>query len=366
LAGTVSVANEERDAIAVGFIPDYWMTESVYPKSGLMTDIAANLRRHRFGGPGMATARAMMHLTFRYTAVNIQDHDLDVATTPVLALASAKHMDPALQQKLVNWLHSGGRLFLHGEVPSADMLGEPCTILIDALGLTPAGVRWADHRYFLSVNADGWAAPRPELRAGFAQTFKPLPEGTIFRVYGTDEACGFDIRVGKGRVIVVTAEIPTDLDFFRKAFAELGAEPGLTHDHPMNGIFLSSVMTPDGDRFIHALNFDGVDKAIHVLDGGEALFEGRAIMLRRRDGVMLPINLNLGEARIAWSTAEIVELRPDGITVRLTGDQDSVSVVTERGIVPSTDHEVVRGGDSIVINSRLRGTGEELLKIDWT
>nr|MBA3274296.1 beta-galactosidase [Chloroflexia bacterium] len=140
LGPAVAMATEERDRIAVGFIPDYWMTESVYPGNGAMGEIAENLRRHRFGGPGGVTVRAMMHLTFRYTAVNIQDGPLDVAATPLLALASARYMDGAVQRKLVNWLQAGGRLFLHGEVPLFDMTGESCTILMDALGLHHVGL----------------------------------------------------------------------------------------------------------------------------------------------------------------------------------------------------------------------------------
>ncbi|MDQ3656683.1 MAG: hypothetical protein M3457_16615 [Chloroflexota bacterium] len=365
LGPAIATTTEEGDRIAVSFIPDYWMTESVYRGNDAMGEIADNLKRHRFGGPGGVMARAMMHLTFRYTAIDIQDGPLDVAATPVLALASARYMDGKVQRKLVDWLQAGGQLFLHGEVPLCDMTGDPCVVLMDELGLRHIGLRWADHRYFLSVNADGWAAPRPELRAGFAQTFTPLDGGTLFRVYGTDEACAFDIPVGAGRAIVVAAEIPADLAFFRQAFARLGAEPGLAHDHPLNGIFLTSAATPGGDRFVHALNLDGVDKPVKLFDGGEPLFEGRSIMLRRRDGVMLPIDLDLGDVRVAWSTAEIVERRTDGITLRLTGDHDAVSLATTRTVVASAYHEAILREGSVLVTSRIRGTGEELLRIDW-
>ncbi len=361
----VGAANEERDGVEVGFIPDYWMTESVYRGNEVMGEIVDNLKRHRFGGPGGIMARAMMHLRYRYTALDIQNRSLDVASTPVLALASARYMAEAVQRKLVDWLQAGGRLFLHGEVPLFDLTGQPCTVLMDTLGLDHIGIRWADHRYFLSVNADGWAAPRPELRAGFAQTFAPREEGTLFRVYGVDEACAFDVRVGAGRAIVVAAEIPADLGFFREAFAQLGVEPGLTHDHPLNGIFLSSAATPDGARFVHALNLDGMDKALKMFDNGEPLFEGRSVMLRRRDAVMLPIDLDLGDVRVAWSTAEIVERRPDGITIRLTGDHDAISLVTKRTVVASPDYEAILREGGVLVTSRIRGTGEELLRIDW-
>jgi beta-galactosidase len=365
LASQVGTANEDRDNLAIGFIPDYWMTESVYRGNPAMPEIVANLQRHRFGGPGKALIRALMHLTYRYSGVNIQDQSLDGNEVPVLALASARYMDADLQQRIVTWLESGGQLLLHGEVPLFDMTGAPCTTLMDALGLQHIGVRWADHRYFLSVNADGWAAPRPELRAGFAQTFAPLPQGTLFRVYDVDEACAFDIAVGNGRAIVVSAEIPADLDFFGKALAKLGATPGLTHDHPMNGIFMTSATSPDGARFIHALNLDGVDKSIQIMENGTTLFKGRTVTLPRRDGVMLPLDLPLDDVHIAWSTAEIIGHHPGGIDVRLTGDQNALCLVTGRHIAASPAYNLeVRDGRALV-TSRHRGTGEEVMSISW-
>lgn len=365
LASHVAEANEERDRLAVGFIPDYWMTESVYRGNRVMGEIVENLARHRFGGPGKIMARAMMHLTYRYGAVDIQNRPLDVALTPVLALASARYMSADVQGKLVAWLEAGGQLFLHGEVPLHDMTGRACTVLLDALGLRHVGLREADHRYFLSVEADGWAAPRPELRAGFAQTFAPMG-GALFRVYGTDEACAFDIPVGAGRAIVVAAAIPADLSFFREAFDRLGAAPGLTHDHPLHGIFLTSARAAAGARFIHALNLDGLDKTVTIRDNGHPLFDGRPVTLRRRDGVMLPIDLDLGDVEVAWSTAEIIGLQSGGLTMRPTGDSDVILLRTDREIVPSAAYTVERRGDGVLVTARKRGDGEDFLAIAWT
>jgi len=366
LADKIAIADEERDNVSVGFIPDYWMTESVYPNSAIMREIADDLRRVRFGGPGAGLARAMMHLTFRYGALDIQDGDLDVATTPVLALASARYMAEAIQRKLVTYLKHGGQLFLYGEVPMFDMIGQPCRILLHALDLKPIGMRWSDHRYFLSLTADGWAAPRPELRAGYAQTFATDGGGVLFRVYGVEEACGFDLDVGKGRAIVISGEIPTDLSFFSRAFAELGATPGLTHDEPRHGIFMSSARTPNGERFIHALNLDGFDKPVHLIDSGEPLFEGRTVMLRRRDGVMLPVGLDLGDTRVTWSTVEIAERQEDGITVRLTGGEDAILVDTPRIVQPGEGYEITERDDGVLVTFTTRGTGEELVTIRWS
>ncbi len=78
---------------------------------------------------------------------------------------------------------------------------------------------------------------------------------------------------------------------------------------------------------------------------------GRSITLGRRDGVMLPIDLDLGDVRVTWSTAEIVERRTDGITIRLTGDHDAISLVTKHTIVASPDHEAILREGGVLVTS---------------
>ncbi|HEU0163429.1 MAG TPA: hypothetical protein VFQ54_00210, partial [Thermomicrobiales bacterium] len=305
-------------------------------------------------------------LTYRYTAVDIQNRELDPSGTPVLLLASALYMAAEVQAKLVDYLRAGGRLYLQGELPRFDMLGGECRLLLDALELEPVSERFSDHRTFLSVEAGGWAAPLPELRIGYAQTFQPGP-GTVLQLYATEEAVGFDVAVGGGRAIVVTCDLPPDLDFHHRAFGQLGMSPSLTHDHPERNIFLTSTRNERGERFIHALNLDGFDKSIHLEEAGEPLLGGREVMLRARDGVMLPLDLDLGEGvRLIWSTAEVVRRRENGFTVRLTGESDELAlkVGEELDVVADDTTEIVRDG-SVAYVRILGCSAGEFIDIDW-
>jgi len=366
----IATMDEERDALAMGFIPDYFMTESIYRGNPVMATIAENLRATRFGGPGQAMIRALQQLTFRYTAVDIQNRALAVKDVPVLALASARYMAREVQQKLVAYLQEGGKVFLHGDVPLYDMTGIECRVLLDALGLEPIGQRVSTSSYFLSVIADGWASPRPELRVGTAQTFRPLESGTLFRVYGADEAVGFDVTVGNrlGRAIVISCELPPDLDFFGKAFVMLGVCPGLVHDSDERNIFLTSTRNDAGERFVHALNLDGYDKTMRIAEGPTQLFGGRSVTLRARDGVLLPVDLDLGEGvRLLWSTAEIAARHPDGITLRLTGDVDELALElpATTTIVLDSSFSVATSVEQTHIRMNLHGYGRERVTIRW-
>jgi beta-galactosidase len=344
VADQLAVAREERDGVTLGFIPDYFMTECVHPGSGAMRAFAENLATSRFGGPGQALARAMLWAGFRFGCIDLQGAALDPATTPVLALGSARSMDGDLQARLVAYLERGGRLVLVGEVPLADMEGAPCLTLAERFGLRHLGERRSSPRYHLSLVAGGWAAPRAELRAGWAQVFEPPAEGVLLRVYGSDEACGFDLQVGDGRAILVTGEVPCDVALFRTAFARLGAVPALSHGCPDLGIFMTSSVTPGGERFVHLLNLDGFDKTVRLTDGGRELFPGRELILRRRDGLMLPFGVSVGPARIVHATAEIAGVGDAAITFRLTQPADAIALESDRPIAPSDDYVLAGEG----------------------
>jgi beta-galactosidase len=345
VADKLAVMNEERDRVSFAFIPDYFMTEYRYPGSGIMKEIYGNIEANRAYWSWETMARAMLLAGYRFGAVDIQNNPLRSDEVPVLALLSAKYMDGQVQRKLADYLEAGGNVLLYGEVPLYDMEGRPCTVLADALDLRFVQEHREAPRYYPSVLAEGWAAPRPEVRTSFAQTFEPGERAEpIFRLYGSGQACGFDIAVGQGRAIVLTARYRTDIALFRSALERLGAVPGLTHDCPHHGIFMTSTRSAAGERFLHLLNLDGFDKTFRLYEAGEPLFDGRELTLGSKDGVMLPLNVTVNGVRIVCSTAEIMGIAPDAITFRLTQPQDWIDVETSREIVPGEDYRVEKMG----------------------
>lgn len=361
VAGMLAVSAEERDGVAIGFIPDYWMTEGVYPGSGRTREIVSNLEANRFGGPGKTAARVALLLGLRYGAVDVQNRALDPGETPALIVASALYMDAGVQGRLADYLTAGGNLLLVGEVPEADLEGEACTVLRDRLGLTQIGRRRSSHAYFPAVTAEGWARPLEEMRVGFAQTFGAGAAGeALLRLYGTDEGCGFDIAVGAGRAVVLTANLEIDYGFWRKVFGRLGVEPALAHGCPEHGIFMTTTRTPEGERFLHLLNLDGFVKVVRPTERGVALFGGRPVRLGAKAGVMLPLGVRVGPALVVWATTEIVGCDAGSITFRVTQPEEVVVIEGEGGVVESGDYSVrVDRGVTTVTSRRFGGWDEE-------
>ena len=365
VADKLAAMDEEHDPVAFAFVPDYYMTESRYPGSGRMAEIVGNLEANRGPGAWEIVARAMLLASYRFGAVNIQDRPLHPETTPVLVLPAARYMAPALQQKIVDYLGAGGGVLLYGEVPLFDMEGHPCPILAEALGLQPVGSREASSFYYLSLAAAGWIAPHAEVRTHYAQGWEPARGDVLLRVVGTGEACGFDIPVGHGRAIVFTASYPCDIALFRTVLEKLGARAALSHDCAADGIFLTTVASPAGERFLHILNLDNFDKTIHLAEHGQALLAGRALLLRNREGLLLPLGVAFGAVRIVYSTAEITGVAENALEFRLTQPEDTIAVETDRPILPSADYTLTQQGAQTLITSRKHAALDDRLTVSW-
>jgi beta-galactosidase len=352
VADKLAVMQEEHDPVAFAFIPDYYMTESRYPSSSKMNEIVRNLEADRGIDAWETLARGMLLGCYRFGALDVQNRPLDPGITPVLVLPSAKYMDGALQRKLVSYLQAGGKVLLYGDVPLFDLEGKQANVLADALGLRPVGSRHSSGQYFLSLRAEGWIAPRAEVRTHYVQFCEASRGVVLLRVVGTGEACGFEIEVGQGRAIVISASYPCDIHLFRALLERLGAHAGLRHDYEDNAIFMTSTSSEAGERFLHILNLDGFDKEIHITEHGQALFGGRSLLLRNREGLMLPLNLSIDGTRIAYSTAEIARREEGAIEFRLTQPQDVIAIAGPRVVAASPDYDVEKRGDLQLVTSR--------------
>ena len=333
VAPKLATMDEEHDGLAMGFVPDYYLTESVYPTSTVLKEIVDNLGRYRFGGPGQVMARTLLLGGYRYGAIDLQNATLDPATTPVLALASARYMDGPVQEAVTQYVIAGGRLLLCGEVPAYDLLGRPCTMLQEALGLRPRGFRSGDHRFFLSVTARGWAAPRPEVAVSYAQLFDAPDDNVLLYECDSGVGCGFDIALGAGRAVVVTTSYPgNDVAFYRGAVERLGCTPALTHDAHHPSLLVTSTANDRGERFVHAMNLNGYDSTFGLADHGTPLFGGHRLALRGRRGLMLPLDLQLDGATLAYATGEIAAMEGDSVTFASCQHDLVAAFATERKV----------------------------------
>ena len=104
---------------------------------------------------------------------------------------------------------------------------------------------------------------------------------------------------------------------------------------------------------------DAFDKAIHLTEDGVPLLEGRALVLRAREGIMLPLDLTTGDVRIVYATAEVTRIADGALDFRLTQPQDVIVLETNRRVLASDAYTVDRRAASTIVGPpprpRLRG-----------
>ena len=362
LSEKLSTMKEEHDNLALAFIPDYFMTEYCHPTNRRMREIVENLTHHRAYESWEILVRALLLLNYRFGAIDIQGSDIDPSTTNALIVPSALYMDKQIQEKLVDYAKKGGRLLIYGQVPQFDMEGNDCTILSEALSVESASMRESTNNFYLSVYTDGWAKMNhSEVRCSSAQYFNLKNGIPILRISTTDEVCGFSTKIGSGQAIVIATPYVTRLEFFERVLEKLEIHSSLKHDYAHHGIFMTTTSNENGDRFLHLINLDSIDKAFHIYENGRPLFEGNEILLHSRDGLMLPLNVSFENVRVLYSTTEITRISKDTISFRSNKPGDIIALETNRKILPSNDYVIERKEEKIqVIRSKMQFTGGEI------
>ncbi|WP_076264023.1 beta-galactosidase [Intrasporangium flavum] len=320
---------EDHDDVSLGLVLDAYMTEYHHPGSALMTDVVNDLTSFRGAGERKALARSLLLAGFRFGATWLEASEPAAGSTVVVG--SGRYLSERVQSRLVAHLSAGGNVVLLGRVPERDLDGTPCTVLADALGVTGAVVRRDFEHYYPSLVAHGWAAPWPEMRAGWVQ---PLSHsrGDVVLTDVDGDVCGVDVPVGDGRCILLAAQLPSDPAFFGRALAALGVRPGLRLETEWPGVFATTMSSSDGERTLHLINTSGSPARVTVGLDGTAIASGVELVLPARSGHILPLGLSVGGRRLDWASAEVAGVGSDGaITFRPGVDPDAGTTVVVDG-----------------------------------
>ncbi|MCU1538617.1 MAG: glycosyl hydrolase [Humibacillus sp.] len=279
--------HEEHDDISLGLVLDAYLTEYHHPGSAVMTEIVDDLTAHRGAGERKALARSLLMAGFRFGATWLEERDPAPGST--VLVGAGRHLSRVVQERLVRHVTAGGNLVLLGPLAERDLDGTPCAVLGEALGVRGGVVERDSAHHFPSLLAHAWAAPWPETRAGWVQ---PLEHERGDVVLSTVEGavCGVDVPLGKGRAVVLAAQLPSDPVFFRRALAALGVTPGLRLETEWPGVFATTTATRDGERALHLINISGAAADVRVAMDGTSIEAGMQLRLPPRSGHILRLD----------------------------------------------------------------------------
>lgn len=247
-----------------------------------------------------------------------------------MALSTGVVLDASVQQRLVDHVRADGSLLLTGRLPQYDTEHRRCTVLADALGLTPGELIEGSSSYYPSLVGHGPAGFLPETRTG---SFEEIT-GTAAEPVFTDvdgRRCAVTVELGQGRAVVVTAELPSHPALFTALVEWLGSSPGLRLRTSVPGVVVTTGASPAGARMLHVLNPTGYAATVRVHVGDPTGLLDRPLSVPPRTGRMLGLGLGLpGGGTIVSSNAEVTQVDEGGIRFSPgLGDR------TESGCAPS-------------------------------
>jgi beta-galactosidase len=359
VADLIADMDQVYDGLALGFVPDHYLTEYQHPASASRAEQVSDLERFRGMGPRDVLVRAMVLGGYSFPAVDLQqgepggsgnDLDIDPEAVPVLALASATTLSGHVQARLARYVAAGGRLLLNGLLPARDQDGNPCSVLADALDITVSGRVDGSLHYYPSVVPHGWAAPGPEVRTGYAQLLSAREGRPVLTEVGSDQPCAVEVDHGAGRAVVIACDYPCHLDFWRAALAAVGVRRRWVADADAPGLVVTPTANANGEQLLHLVHVGPTPVSFTLAHEGTPFLDGRTLTMPARSVLTLPVGIALDGGRLLASTAELVSRTPGEITLR--GSQTAMvedlvvldtelEVSTERGTVAREGRRVV-------------------------
>jgi beta-galactosidase len=315
--GEVLAASRPRPTVQLGFYAPQWMTEFI--TGPFVTALEAARKEGFYDG----IARLLLLCGHPFRAVDLERDPLD-AEQPFFVFTTG-FMDQPTQQRLVDFVRGGGRLYLGPTLPWVDLRGEPCRVLAGALGLASAeAARGVELRY----ERDAW------FHAGEATLFDP-PSGARIFLRGPDgRAAAARWRCGEGEVVFCGTTLSDRFRFMVPLFGEMAKALGAGRPVMVSeGDIIASLRT-GGERgsFLFLINYheEPLRTAVSVL--GRRL-PGR-VTVPARSGLILPLDLLVNSGlTIVSSTLAVrdVEETEDEVLLRLGPEAGERGVISLRG-----------------------------------
>ena len=281
---------------AIGFMLDEFMTEVNNEFTQERTRVLTH-QRETVLFDMLARSLALTHRPFR--ALDLERAALDPAQTPHCWVMLDQRCAAGIQRKLVDYLHRGGRLIAAGRMCVEDSVGQPCTLLQEALRVqtiasdppfTPSAIRAFGYQH---------------VPASFVEIYTGQFD-EVFATRGDGEVAGFVQSAGAGRAVWLGAAMPLylleDLDILHQMALKADCPPAFTVS---NWVDVRLSRGANGS-FLFISNYQDDPVETTLAHHGAALLGGHPVRLPARQGLILPLEWRLRPGiTLHYATAEI-------------------------------------------------------------
>ncbi|MFC2048871.1 beta-galactosidase [Elusimicrobiota bacterium] len=255
--------------------------------------------RDRFFFDGMGRFLNLTNISF--SVRDIMMRELDPRDSSTLFVFSLSFMDRATQLKLVDYVKSGGRLFLFPELPENDLSGNKCTLLIDELDLVVVEKISSPIILF-------------DEKECFSEGASTIISSEKMKVLATAEGnpCVISRNASKGKIVFFGVPMSHTFDYQADIINEIFIkELGVVQEVELNPRDIIGMLRtgPEGS-FIFLNNYHQVDRKCGLkveIPELDISFSKDDIQLSSRSAKVLPLNVKLeDDLLLNYSTVEIL------------------------------------------------------------
>ncbi|HCZ23741.1 MAG TPA: hypothetical protein DHV05_02625 [Acholeplasmataceae bacterium] len=290
----------------LAFDVDYYMTEFKNDFNRGQANTLQHMRQtYLYNGIG----KSLVMNNISFDAVDLIGDEVDVKTHPTLIAFSTEWMREDAQQKLVNYIKQGGKLFLFPELPTKDLLDRPCTILKDYIG-----VQIKEKLYGKRVNING----HDSVNCHVAQVYD-VKDGFATLDLDHNKITGFKKDIDLGRVYMFGMAIKSDWDYIDHIMNEIFRDMGLASSGQSDEWLHVAIRSGEDGHFIFINNFEEFDKTSKIISLNKDMFEGFTFTIPMRKGIILPYQWKVTpDFMIRYSTAEVTHVEKTEHQIKLT------------------------------------------------
>jgi len=362
----IIVEADRRAEVCVLFYPPYYATELERPAGeacGLRFVPSAIRRAAYFDG--LLRVLQVLNIDYDMADLNTVSPDELSGYKQVWAFATDE-MDEAAQQTIVDYVSEGGNAVIYPYLPDRDMSQRPCTVLRDAVAVSPSGTEVTVSPLVDILASNDVKCSNPQ--AVFSE--ESLSGSEIIARTINGAPCGFAKPLGKGVVTHLGTWIGFDTAGHKPVYEAILERSGavLRHAWSDNENITVRERFAGGRAMLFIANYynEGHTGSVSYThpETGETI---RMPMLRSQTdwpplyGILTPVCLQVTEGlKILHATSDILDFKYNGrfLQVILSGDRDMTGEIVFEGLnaakitsanISGRSLEIIRTGERTLL-----------------
>ncbi|MFW5725267.1 MAG: beta-galactosidase [Bacteroidota bacterium] len=322
---------QRRAEVCILFYPHYYASELERPEKGAseLQFVAAAIRRPAYFD---GLLRVLQVLNIDYDMADLTRSSAQQLKNYKQVWAfSTDEMNAADQQTLVDYISEGGKLMIFPYIPDRDMLQQPCTLLRDALGISPAGTEVIDSPLVDVMGRRDIKCANPQViyDGSSLQNAEPIAY-TL-----TGSICGFVKPYGRGEVMHLGTWLGYDTEAHKPVYMALLSRLGGKLQQAAssnNNISVRQRFTAQNQALLFAGNYFNEQQFAalsytHPAKGERVNFplSGKEMLYPPLYAIVTPVCLQLQkELLLLHTTSDILDVTADygSVHFSLCGDRD--------------------------------------------